>query len=124
MNIYSLEEEQIVKLLNLLVKLLNLLVKLLNLPSHMTTVELGDLMVYCTSCSEGKFIQSENDKVYHELENERNKTHCKLGDPEFDLITARIANHFCDKIKNFADKHRSCLPLDKEKQITSLRCLY
>ena len=90
----------------------------------MTVIELGDLMVYCTSCSEGKFIQSENDKTYHELKNEQRNNYYKLGDPEFDSITAKIANYFCDKIKDFVDRHRLCLPLDKEKQIFSLRCLY
>lgn len=95
----------------------------LNLPDHMMTVELGDLMIYCTSCSEGKFIQSYGDKVYNEIEKESYKSQFKLGDPEFDILISKISNHFCNKIKGFVNVHRNCLPPTEETKLFSLNCL-
>jgi len=101
----------------------NKIVKDLNLPDHMLAIELGDLMIYCTSCSEGKFIQSYGDKTYKELGDEFRKTQFKIDDPEFDEFIDKVSKHFCDKVEKFVSKHKSCLPLEENKRLFSLNCL-
>lgn len=109
MLIYSFEKDKIIEDLKL--------------PDHMFAIELGDLMIYCTSCSEGKFIQSYGDEIYKELGQEFRKTQFKIDDPEFDEFISRVSEHFCNKVKEFTDRHRNCLPLEENKRLFSLNCL-
>lgn len=108
MLIYSFEKDKIIEDLKL--------------PKHMIAIELGDLMIYCTSCSEGKFIQSYGDETYQKIGKEFRKTQFKIDDPEFDEFTGIVSKHFCNKVKEFTDKHRNCL-FEENKKLFSLNCL-
>ena len=109
MLIYSFEKDKIIEDLKL--------------PDHMVAVELGDLMIYCTSCSEGKFIQSYGDKIYQKLTEEFHKTEFKIDDPEYEKFTDKISKHFCDKLKDFIDRHKGCPRLSLEETLHSCYCL-
>lgn len=103
----------------------------LDLPKHIEGIELGDLMIYCLVCAEGKFICSYRQDYklikHPNLTDNDQFREIAIEDEfqiEIDKETKRVSEFFCNKMSKFVDAHRNCVPLSENDMSKHLGYLF